>query len=70
MDATLADHARQLAREYPARSPERRAAAALHTALVTTKTADAARRALDTFGDASTRAAAQVLLDGLQREAA
>ena len=64
---TLADRARQLAGEHAPRTPERRAAAALHTALITTKTTDAARRALGTFGDQDTRAAACKLLDELER---
>ncbi len=67
--ATLADRARQLAREYAPRTPERRAAAALYVALTTTKTTDAARRALTTFGDPATRAAARELLAQLEQEA-
>jgi hypothetical protein len=65
----LADRARQLASQHAPRTPERRAAAALHTALITTKTTDAARRALGTFGDPATRAAACELLDELERQA-
>jgi hypothetical protein len=65
---TLADRARQVASQHAPRTPERRAAAALHTALITTKTIDAARRALDTFGDPATRAAARQLLDQIEQE--
>jgi len=64
----FADRARQRARQAAPRTPERRAAAALYTALTTTKTADAARRALGTFGDPVNRAAAITLLDQLERE--
>ncbi len=64
----LADRARQLAEQHPARTPERRAAAALYVALTTTKTTDAARRALGTFGDLATRAAAAALLGQLEQE--
>lgn len=46
----LADRARQLARQHPPRTPERRAAAVVYVALTTTRTTDAARRALGTFG--------------------
>ncbi len=69
MNDVLADRARVLAERYLPRTPERRAAAALYTALTTTKTVDAARRALATFGAPVTRAAAVVLLDELGREA-
>ena len=68
MNAALADRARQLVGQHAPRTPERRAAAALHTALITTKTTDAARRALDTFGDPQTRAAARVLLYDLEHQ--
>jgi len=64
----LADRARQLAEQHPPRTPERRAAAALYVALTTTRTADAARRALATFGDPPTRAAAMALLGQLELE--
>jgi hypothetical protein len=63
----LADRARQRARQHPARTPERRAASALYVALTTTKTADAARRAL-AFTDPATRLAAVALLDELERD--
>jgi hypothetical protein len=69
-NASLADRARQVARQFAPRTPERRAAAALHAALITTKTAGAARRALDTFGDPATRAAAAELLEQLEQETA
>jgi len=61
----FAGRARQRTRQAAPRTPERRAAAALYTALTTTKTADAARR---TFGDPVNRAAAIALLDQLERE--
>jgi hypothetical protein len=63
----LAERAARIVRQHPHRSPERRAAAMAWAALMTTKTADAARRALGTFGDADTRAAASQLLDELAR---
>jgi hypothetical protein len=66
----LADHLRQLAEQHPPRTPERRAAAACWVALTTTKSIEAARRALATFGDPETRLAAARLLDQLQHEAA
>jgi hypothetical protein len=66
----LADRARQLAESYPSRTSGRRAAAALYVALTTSRTLDAARRALNTFGDPHTRAAAAQLFDELQRETA
>jgi hypothetical protein len=59
-NADLTSRARQLAMQHPPRTPERRAAAAVYVALTTTKTTDAARRALGTFGDPQTRAAAPV----------
>jgi hypothetical protein len=40
----LADRACQLARQYPPRTPERRAAAAVYVALTTTRTQDRGRR--------------------------
>jgi len=64
-NADLADRAARLARQHPPRTPERRAAAALHTALITTKTTDAARRALDAFTTPETRRGALDLLDQL-----
>jgi hypothetical protein len=64
----LADRARQLAGQYPPRTPERRAAAAVYVALTTTKTAGAARKALATFGDPVTRAAAATLLSQIEQE--
>jgi hypothetical protein len=65
--ATLAVH---LGRQHPPRTPGRRAAGMTYAALMTTKTPDAARRALGTFGDSDTRAAAAALFGQLQREAA
>jgi hypothetical protein len=70
---TIAERVRAIAKAAPARSPERRAAAALHTALITTKTPEAALRALQTFTDPETRAAAVALYGQLgqtEREAA
>ena len=55
-------------RQHPARTPGRRAAAALYVALATTKTPDSARRALGTIRDADTRAAAAELLGQLERK--
>jgi hypothetical protein len=67
------EHLVELAREhterYAPRTPERRAAAALYIALTTTKTPDAARRALATFGTPQTRADARGLLDQLEDHA-
>jgi hypothetical protein len=65
--AGLAGLARQLAEQHPPRTPERRAAAMVWVALTTTKTADAARRALSTFGDPLARAAAVALLGQLEQ---
>ena len=52
-------------RRHLPRTPGRRAAGMAYAALATSKTPDAARRALATFGDAMTRAAAAQLLDDL-----
>ena len=65
---TLAARAADLAEAHPARTPGRRAAAALYIALATTKTPDSARRALGTLRDPDTRAAAAGLLGQLERE--
>jgi hypothetical protein len=65
---TLADRAAAIARQHPPRTPGRRAAAALHAALVTTRTTEAARKALATFGDPATRADARALLGRLEKE--
>ncbi len=64
----LADRAARIVRQHPYRTPERRAAAMAWAAIVTTRTAGAARRALATFGNPVTRAAAATLLDELTRE--
>jgi hypothetical protein len=64
----LAERVARVVRQHPHRTPERRAAAMVYVALTTTKTADAARRALATFGDPSTRAAAAALLGQLEQE--
>lgn len=59
----LAERARQLAREYPPRTHERRAAAALYAALITTRTPASARRALAGFASPVARSVATALLD-------
>jgi hypothetical protein len=69
-NADLARQAVRLGRQHPPRTPGRRAAGMAYAALITTKTPDSARRALDTFGDPFTRAAAAALLDQLGQEAA
>lgn len=66
----LAAQAVMLGRQYPMRTPGRRAAGMVYAALITTRTPDAARHALATFGDPFTRAAAAALLDQLGQEAA
>ena len=68
-NAVLADAAVRLGRQHPPRTPGRRAAAALHAALVTTKTTEAARKALATFGDPATRAEARALLSQIEEAA-
>lgn len=67
--AALAERAAKVAAQYPPRTPERRAAAALHVALATTKTTGAARRALGTVRDSEARLAALALLGQLERDA-
>ena len=62
----LAARAAAIARQYAPRTPQRRAGAALHSALVTTGTPGAARRAL-AFTDPVTAAAARELLDELDQ---
>lgn len=69
-NADLARLAVHLGRQHPPRTPGRRAAGMAYAALVTTKTPDAARGALSTSGTSDARAAAGVLLDVLQQEAA
>jgi hypothetical protein len=66
--SALADRARQLAESHPPRTPERRAATGCWAALVTTRTAAAARRALGTISDPAARAAAVAVLDDLEQE--
>lgn len=66
---TLTERVRDIAIAAPIRSPERRAAVALHVALITTKDRFAAVRALRTFTDPATRAAAEALFWQLEREA-
>ena len=64
-NAGLAARARQAAEQHPARTPERRAAAACWVVLSGTKSLDSARRALLIFGSARTQADAAGLLDRL-----
>ena len=59
----LAERAARLAREYAPRTHERRAAAALYAALVTTRTPAAARRALAGFATPVAQSVAAALLD-------
>jgi hypothetical protein len=61
----LRERARQVADEHPARSPERRAAAACWAVLCTTPTVDAARKALADFGSERTQTDAADLLGRL-----
>jgi hypothetical protein len=70
MNSDLADLAVRIGRQHPPRTPGRRAAGMAYAVLVTTRTPEAARRALATFGTPETRAAAGALLDGLHREPA
>lgn len=65
MNDALAVLARQHVDRHAARTPGRRAAAALWVALTDTKTPAAARRALE-FADPATRAAAIALLRDLE----
>lgn len=65
---TLAARVAAIGRRHPPRTPERRAAGALYASLITTKSITAARKALATFGDAETRAAAAELLGGITEE--
>jgi hypothetical protein len=67
-NAVLADRAVRLGRQHPPRTPGRRAAAAVYVALATTKTTEAARKALATFADPVTRAAAATLLSQIEQE--
>lgn len=66
----FADLAVRVGRQRPPRTPGRRAAGMAYAALITTRTPDAARRALATFGDPATRPAAARLLGQLGQEAA
>ena len=61
----LADLAAAEAERHDPRTPPRRAAAALWAALITTKTVDSARSALDGFTTPETRKAAADLLGRL-----
>jgi hypothetical protein len=58
-NAVLADRASRLGRLHPPRAPGRRAAAMAYAALATSRTPEAARRALETFGDPAVRHAAR-----------
>ena len=62
----LADLVAAIVRSHPRRTPERRAAASLYSALITTKTPAAARRALATFADTDTMETATALLYDIQ----
>jgi len=64
----LAERARQLAIQYPPRTRERRAAAALWAALSTTRTTAGAIRALAGFASPDTRAVAAALIDCWERQ--
>lgn len=61
----LGELARLEACRQPVRSPERRAAAHLHTCLTTSATVSAARNAITTFGEPATHADALALLGRL-----
>ena len=65
----LAARAADLAGQHEPRTPGRRAATAAQVALVTTRTPDAARRALATVRDPATRTAALLLLGQLTEPA-
>ena len=67
-NAVLANAAVRIGRQHPPRTPGRRAAAAVYVALVTTKTTEAARKALATFTDAAGRAEARALLSQIEQE--
>lgn len=56
------------AERHPARSPGRRAACHAWASLITSPTVAAARRAVATFGDQATQAAALELLDKIATE--
>lgn len=68
--AALTEQVRAEAEQHPARSPERRAAAALWTALITTKSVGAARSALAGFAAPDVLADAVELLHRLAATAA
>lgn len=68
-NTVLANAAIRLGRQHGPRTPGRRAAAMAYAALVTSRTLEAARKALGTFGDSGTRAAARRLLEELARDA-
>ncbi len=63
--AALRIRAGQIARQLPARTPERRAVAACWVALSGASSLDAARRALCTFGSEQVQADAAAILDNL-----
>jgi hypothetical protein len=56
------------AARFAARTPERRAACHLWSALITSPTVDAARRAIATFGDERTQSDAAALLGRFLKE--
>jgi hypothetical protein len=64
----LAELARHVAVQHAPRTPERRAAAHLHTALITTRSPTSARTALTTFGTAQAQSDAASLLHRLSLE--
>ena len=64
----LAELARHAAAQHPPRTPERRAAAHLHTALITTRSPTSARRVLTTFGTPQAQADAASLFHHLALE--
>lgn len=67
MNSDLAELAREVAETCEPRTRQRRAAAALYTALTTTKTPDAARRALREFAPIGVRMDALALLSELEK---
>jgi hypothetical protein len=68
--ATLAELARLEAEQHAPRTPERRAAAALWTAFITTRTIDGARAALPGFAAPDVQADALELLHRLAAQLA
>ena len=64
----LAELTRHAALQHPPRTPERRAAGHLRAALITTTSAQSAKRALATFGSSEVQADAARLLHELSVE--